>query len=401
MKLGIDRLLTEPELSAPLRGRRVAVLAHPASVTSGLVHTLDAVAGLPDIRLTAAFGPQHGIRGDKQDNMVETEDAIDPKHGIPVFSLYGKARRPTSEMCEMLDVLLIDLQDLGARIYTFLTTVLYALEAGARHAKEVWILDRPNPIGRPIEGTRLLPGNESFVGASTLPMRHGLTLGEAARWFVTRHGLDVKLQVVSMLGYNPHVAPGFGWCFGQIPWINPSPNAASLNMGRCYPGTVLFEGTTLSEGRGTTAPLEVIGAPDIDRDQILATMRNLRPDWLKGAYVRPCSFEPTFHKHTGMLCNGIQIHTDWRGYDHFVFRPYRLGNLFLKALRVVHPHYPIWRNHPYEYTGGRLPIDVIDGGPMLREWVDDPSSTFDEREAVLARDEAEWVDEINSVLLYP
>jgi uncharacterized protein YbbC (DUF1343 family) len=400
MKLGIDRVLEESDLRAALRDRRVALLAHPASITSGLVHSLDALGSVPGVRLTAAFGPQHGIRGDKQDNMIETEDTLDPARGIPVFSLYGKVRRPTREMCDTFDVLLVDLQDVGTRIYTFLTTLLYALEAGAAYGKEIWVLDRPNPAGRPIEGTRLLPGHESFVGASTLPMRHGLTLGEAARWFVAHFRLDVSFRVIEMKGYDPDAAPGYGWPLGQLPWVNPSPNAASLNMARCFPGTVILEGTTLSEGRGTTVPLEGVGAPDIDRDAILATMRENRPEWMRGAFVRPCSFEPTFHKHVGRLCHGIQVHTDWVGYEHAAFRPYRLITLFLKALRQVHPDYAIWRNHPYEYTENRLPVDVIDGGPLLREWVDDPRAGFEEREARLLRDEAEWAEERRPALLY-
>ncbi|MCA9571520.1 MAG: DUF1343 domain-containing protein, partial [Myxococcales bacterium] len=251
MQLGIDRLLADPALRRPLAGRRVAVLGHPASVTRDLTHTLDALATLDDLRLTAAFGPQHGMKGDKQDNMIETADEVDPKLGIPVFSLYGEVRRPTDAMLDTFDVLLVDLQDVGTRIYTFLTTLLYVLEAGAAKGKSVWVLDRPNPAGRPVEGTLLLPGHESFVGAAELPMRHGLTLGEAARWFVRRFGLDVDLHVVPMEGYAPNAAPTFGWST-ELAWVNPSPNAASLSMARCFPGTVVLEGTTLSEGRGTT-----------------------------------------------------------------------------------------------------------------------------------------------------
>jgi uncharacterized protein YbbC (DUF1343 family) len=366
-----------------------------------MVHTLDALADLPGVRLTAALGPQHGILGDKQDNMVETEDSLDPQRGIPLFSLYGAVRRPTARICETFDVLLVDLQDLGTRVYTYLTTVLYVLEAGAEQGKEIWILDRPNPAGRPVEGTRLLPGNESFVGASTLPMRHGLTLGEAARWFVAAHAIDVDLQVVQMSDYDPHRPPGLGWC-PELPWINPSPNAGSLNMARCYPGTVLLEGTTLSEGRGTTVPLEVAGAPDLRRDAILADMRALGPGWLDGVLLRPCAFEPTFHKHSGALCHGFQLHTDWpAGYRHAAFRPYRLLSLFLKALRRVHPDYSLWHDHAYEYTEGRLAIDVIDGGPLLRRWVDDPAADIEEREARLTGDEASWIEQRRSVLLYP
>lgn len=400
MQLGIDRLLADPALRRPLAGRRVAVLGHPASVTRDLTHTLDALATLDDLRLTAAFGPQHGMKGDKQDNMIETADEVDPKLGIPVFSLYGEVRRPTDAMLDTFDVLLVDLQDVGTRIYTFLTTLLYVLEAGAAKGKSVWVLDRPNPAGRPVEGTLLLPGHESFVGAAELPMRHGLTLGEAARWFVRRFGLDVDLHVVPMEGYAPNAAPTFGWST-ELAWVNPSPNAASLNMARCFPGTVVLEGTTLSEGRGTTVPLEVVGAPDIPRDAIVDRMHALAPHWLEGCRIRQNAFEPTFHKHAHRLNLGIQIHTDWPGYAHDRFRPYRLISLFLKSLRDLRPDYPIWRDHPYEYTEGRLPVDVIDGGPLLREWVDDPEGTVADRDARLLPDEAAWIEARAPFLLYP
>jgi uncharacterized protein YbbC (DUF1343 family) len=264
MRLGIDRLLAEGELRRPLQGRRVALLGHPASVNHVGRHSLDALMALGGLDMTAAFGPQHGMRGDKQDNMVESADYTDPLHGIPVFSLYGTVRYPTDAMLDTFDLLLVDLQDIGTRIYTYVTTLAYMLEACAKHGKAVWVLDRPNPAGRPIEGSILEPGWESFVGAGQLMMRHGLTLGELAQWFVKHKGLELELGVVAMEGYDPDAGPGYGWPRDEIPWVNPSPNAASLNMARCFPGTVLLEGTTLSEGRGTTVPLEVIGAPDID-----------------------------------------------------------------------------------------------------------------------------------------
>ena len=261
MKFGIDRLLADPALRAPLAGKRVALLAHPASVTADLTHSLDALAACGDIRITAAFGPQHGMRGDKQDNMVETADYNDPQHGIPVFSLYGEVRRPTGQMMSTFDVVFIDLQDLGCRIYTFITTLLYMLEACAKEGKAVWVLDRPNPAGRPIEGLTLRAGWESFVGAGPIPMRHGLTLGELGAWFVKHFKLDVDYRVIAMEGYRPDEAPGYGWPLGERTWINPSPNAPNLWMARAYAGTVMLEGTTLSEGRGTTRPLELFGAP--------------------------------------------------------------------------------------------------------------------------------------------
>ncbi|HEV7157238.1 MAG TPA: DUF1343 domain-containing protein, partial [Caulobacteraceae bacterium] len=245
MKFGIDRLLAEPDLRRPLAGARVALLAHPASLTAALTHSLDALAALPEVRLTAAFGPQHGLRGDKQDNMIETADFVDPVHGVPVFSLYGEGRRPTSAMVDTFDVLLVDLQDVGTRIYTFVTTLLYVLEAAAAHGKAVWVLDRPNPIGRPVEGLKLRPGWESFVGAGPLPMRHGLTLGELGGWFVGARKLDVDYRVIGMEGWAPEAGPGFGWPLGERAWINPSPNAPNLSMARAFPGAVMVEGATL------------------------------------------------------------------------------------------------------------------------------------------------------------
>jgi len=250
---GIDRLIADRELRAPLEGKRVALLAHPASVTRDLTHSLDALAAA-GLNLTAAFGPQHGLRGDKQDNMVESEDFTDPALKIPVFSLYGEVRRPTGQSMGTFDTILVDLQDVGCRIYTFITTLLYVLEAASEHGKSVWLLDRPNPAGRPVEGLSLRAGWESFVGAAPMPMRHGLTLGELGRWFVREFNLDVDYRVIRMEGWRPGEGPGFGWPAERV-WINPSPNAANLNMARAYAGTVMLEGTMISEGRGTTRPL--------------------------------------------------------------------------------------------------------------------------------------------------
>ncbi|MBU6395969.1 MAG: DUF1343 domain-containing protein [Sphingomonadales bacterium] len=399
MKFGIDRLLADPALRAPLEGKRVALVAHPASVTEGLVHSLDALAACPGITLTAAFGPQHGLRGDKQDNMVETEDFIDPALGIPVFSLYGEVRRPTARMMDSADVFLFDLQDLGCRIYTFVTTLLYLLEAASGTGKAVWVLDRPNPAGRPVEGTTLLPGWESFVGAGPMPMRHGMTLGEMGRWFVDHFKLDVDYRVVAMEGWEPE-GPGFGWPLNRI-WINPSPNAASLNMARAYAGTVMIEGATVSEGRGTTRPLEVLfGAPDVDAKAVLAEMRAFAPEWLEGCALRECWFEPTFHKHVGKLCNALMVHAEGAFYDHHAFRPWRLQALAFKAIRRLYPDYPLWRDFPYEYVTDKLAIDVINGGPGLRTWVDDPASTGADLEALAGPDEAAWRDVRAPFLLY-
>ncbi len=400
MKFGIDRLIEDAALRRPLAGRRVALLAHPASVTRDLVHSLDAFAALTDIHVAAAFGPQHGLRGDKQDNMVESPDYTDPVHGIPVFSLYGEVRRPTAQMMDSFDVLLVDLQDLGCRVYTFVTTLRYILEAAAQHGKSVWVLDRPNPAGRPVEGLALRAGWESFVGAGPLPMRHGLTLGELARWFVRTLRLDVDCKVVSMQGWEPESAPGYGWPLGERAWVNPSPNASNLWMARCYAGTVMLEGTTLSEGRGTTRPLELFGAPDIDARALLATMEAIAPQWMRGCRLRECRFEPTFHKHAGTLCAGLQIHVEDAAYAHEEFRPWRLLALVFKALRTLRPDYALWREFAYEYERERLAIDVINGGELLRRWVDDPASVPADLDALAAADEQAWREEREAVLLY-
>ncbi|WP_379554631.1 exo-beta-N-acetylmuramidase NamZ family protein [Qipengyuania sp. DGS5-3] len=400
MKFGIDRLLADPALIDELNGRRVALVAHPASVTADLTHSLDALIAA-GVNVTSAFGPQHGLKGDKQDNMVETADETDPKYGIPVFSLYGEVRRPTGQMMSSADVFLFDLQDLGCRIYTFVTTLLYLLEEAEKAGKEVWVLDRPNPAGRPVEGTLLVPGHESFVGAAPMPMRHGLTLGEMGHWFIKHFELDVEYRVIAMEGWDPN-GPGHGWPEDRI-WINPSPNAASVNMARAYAGTVMIEGATLSEGRGTTRPLEVLfGAPDVDAEAALAEMERLAPEWLAGCILRPCWFEPTFHKHAGELCNALMIHAEGPHYDHAAFRPWRLQALAFKAIRRLYPDYPIWRgtDFKYEYTEDVLAIDVINGGPSLREWVDDPAAEPGDLDALASADEAQWREDVREHLLY-
>jgi uncharacterized protein YbbC (DUF1343 family) len=400
MKFGIDRLVAEHALRARLSGKRVALLAHPASVTENLTHSLDALAACGDIKINAAFGPQHGLRGDKQDNMIESPDFKDPVHGIPVFSLYGLVRRPTDAMMDECDVILVDLQDLGCRIYTFVTTLRYVLEAAAKHRKSVWVLDRPNPVGRPIEGLTLRAGWESFVGAGPLPMRHGLTLGELGLWFVRTLKLDIDYRVVEIEGWHPDASPGFGWPLDTRIWINPSPNAPNPWMARAYAGTVMLEGTTLSEGRGTTRPLELFGAPDIDARKVIKEMESLAPQWLAGCRLRECWFEPTFNKHVGRLCHGVQIHTEGPAYDHRTFRPWRVQALAFKAIRRLYPDYQLWRDFAYEYEKDRLAIDVINGSPLLRKWVDDASAKPQDLDALAMNDEKAWSGERRAYLRY-
>ncbi|MDG1143628.1 MAG: DUF1343 domain-containing protein [Burkholderiales bacterium] len=401
MKFGLDRLRQEKKLHQHLIGHRLALLGHPASVDEDLRHALDVVAGIPDLELVAAFGPQHGLRGDKQDNMIESPEFLDPIHKIPVFSLYGDARRPTQAMMESFDVLLVDLQDLGCRIYTYITTLRYLLEACAKHKKKIWVLDRPNPIGRPVEGLLLKPGWESFVGAGELPMRHGLTIGELSRWFVDKYGLSVDLTVIEMEGWTPLRAPGFGWPLNERVWINPSPNAPNLSMARCYPGTVMLEGTRLSEGRGTTRPLEIFGAPDVSAKNLIERMQRIAPDWMMGCTLRSCWFEPTFHKYAGQLCEGVQIHVDDpSGYDHLQFRPWRLMCLVFKALKSLNAGYPMWRDFEYEYERDRLAIDLINGSSIMREWVENDAATMGDMESLALLDEQSWLNERRPYLIY-
>ena len=398
VSFGIDRLIADAELRKPLEGKRVALLAHPASVTADLTHSLDALMAT-GLNISAVFGPQHGVRGDLQDNMMESPDFNDPTYGMPVFSLYGEVRRPTGQSMHTFDVMLVDIQDLGCRIYTYITTLLYVLEAASQHGKEVWVLDRPNPAGRPVEGLTLLPGWESFVGAGPMPMRHGMTLGEIGQWFIDHYKLDVDYRVITMAGYDPDAVPGFGWPTERV-WINPSPNAANLNMARAYAGTVMVEGATISEGRGTTRPLELFGAPDIDAKAVIAEMRRIAPQWLEGCSLRDMYFQPTFHKHVGALCSGVFIHAEGPAYDHQAFKPWRVQALGFKAIRSLYPDYGLWRDFPYEYEFDKLAIDVINGGPGLRAWVDDAGAVAADLDAVTLPDEAAWVESRRPYLLY-
>lgn len=384
-KFGVDVLLHSVELKKELTGKKLALVAHPASVTKELEHSLDALIK-HGFNVVSSFGPQHGMRGEKQDNMIESEDYLDPVHKIPVYSLYGKVRRPTQESIQTFDICLFDLQDVGTRIYTFLTTLLYMMEACAQAGKEVWILDRPNPAGRSVEGFTLQKGWESFVGAAEIPMRYGLTLGEIAFWFKDHFKLNLKLKLIKMENYSFKSS----WP-ENTPWVNPSPNASNVYMSRCFPGTVMFEGTTLSEARGTTRPLEMFGAPELDISKIIQTMKSFAPQWMKGCLLRPCFFEPTFNKHQKSLCHGIQIHIDGDFYSEFEFKPFRLVSLFFKALRLNYPEYPIWRNFAYEYVFDKLAIDVINGGTYLREWVDNKNSTVEEFEQKCQSDEKSWI----------
>jgi len=400
MNLGIDELLSNPSIRASLKNKKVAFLGHNASVTSDGQFSLDAIIGCGEIKIVSAFGPQHGIHSEKQDNMIESNDFMYPRYHIPVFSLYGKVRRPTREMIDTFDIVLVDIQDIGSRVYTYMTTLFYMMESCSGTGKSVWILDRPNPAGRPVEGSILVKGWESFVGSGSLIMRHGLTIGELALWYKDEKKLELDLRIIRMKDYNPEAKPGFGWPVFEFSWVNPSPNASSLNMARCFPGTVLFEGTTLSEGRGTTTPLEMVGAPDIDFILIIEKMSLLEPEWMKGCVVMPCTFEPTFDKHYGKLCSGIHIYTDNRLYKHHHFKPYRLCALMIKAIRLILPDYPLWRQFVFEYETERMAIDLLCGGTFLREWVEDTNADFSDLNNFLRKDEVRWIHIREPFLLY-
>ncbi|MCG8479493.1 MAG: DUF1343 domain-containing protein [Spirochaetales bacterium] len=416
------------ELSALLAGRRVAVLSHPAGVDAELTPGIDRLAswlaghdrsGAPPpsgARLTALFGPQHGLRGEKQDNMVESEDYTDRATGLPAFSLYGTTRRITAAIADTFDVLLVDLQDVGVRVYTFLTTLAYILEDLApRPEKEVWVLDRPNPTGRLVEGLSLEAGHESFVGVASIPMQHGFTLGEFALWYRDTRGLATRLTVVPMTGWNPAVHRD-AWPADRV-WVQPSPNMPGLYTTRAYPGTVILEGTTLSEGRGTTRPLSVMGHPGVDWDAVLDWVRSNtsehrsgepgEPDRspgpcgedaagakadhaLAGCRVRRLTFQPTFHKHANIPTAGIDIVAEGRFWDPERFRPYRLVAAVLKAIRTLHPDIELWSPPPYEYEFECVPVDVITGGMRFREWVDGATTTWADLSEALDADEGEW-----------
>lgn len=397
MKMGLEVLLADKKMVQALRKKRVALVCHPASVDDKLQHSFDLLH--KHIGLSAAFGPQHGVKGEKQDNMIESDDFLHPEYKIPIFSLYGKVRTPTPEMMETFDVLLFDLQDLGCRIYTFITTLLYVMQECAKLKKQVIILDRPNPAGREVEGFSLRPGWESFVGATEFPMRHGLTTAEMALFYKEHFAMDLDLKIIKMKGYDPEKGPGFGWPTDRV-WVNPSPNAQTLNMARAYCGTVMIEGTTISEGRGTTRALEQVGASDIDFAAVMKLMQKKAPQWLKGIILRECFFEPTFHKHEKKLCHGFQIHADIPDYKPQLFKPYRLIALMLKCVRELYPNYPIYRDFAYEYTVGKMPFDVINGGPELREWIENPKAKPAELEKALKKDEKAWLKTRRKFLLY-
>ena len=356
VRLGSDVLLA----SGRLAGKRVGVVCNHASIDRGFLHIVDRLAAADDLTLAAIFGPQHGFRSDVQDNMIETPHGDDPSRRVPIYSLYSETREPTAEMLRGLDVLVIDLQDIGARIYTYIYTMANCLRACGRHGIPVIVCDRPNPInGTDVEGALLVKGHESFVGLYPIPMRHGMTIGELARLFNDRFRLGAMLEVVKMEGWRRDMYADAT----DLPWVMPSPNMPTLDTAIVYPGTVLFEGTMLSEGRGTTRPFELVGAPWIDAERFAREMNALE---LPGVIFRPAVFEPTFQKHAKETCGGCQIHVT----DRASFKPVMTGAALIQMFRKLDPQNFAWRQPPYEYEHEKLPIDILAGSPVLRRQIE-------------------------------
>ena len=351
VRLGSDVLLA----SSRLRGARVGVVCNPASIDHSFRHIIDRLATADGVTLAAIFGPQHGFRSDVQDNMIETPHRDDPRRRVPIYSLYSDTREPTAEMLRGLDVLVIDLQDIGARIYTYIYTMANCLRAAARHGVPVIVCDRPNPIGSDVEGASLRPGYESFVGQFPIPMRHGCTIGELARLFNEHFAIGAPLEVIPMEGWQrDSYADATG-----LPWVMPSPNMPTLDSAVVYPGTVLFEGVLVSEGRGTTRPFELVGAPWIDAERFADAMN---AHALPGALFRPAVFEPTFQKYAKQPCGGCQIHVT----DRLAFKPMLTGAALIREFRRTNPDAFAWRQPPYEYEDEKLPIDILAGSDELR-----------------------------------
>jgi uncharacterized protein YbbC (DUF1343 family) len=355
---GIDGLLARDR--GLVSGRRIGLVCNPASIDASFRHSADRLAGDPELTLAALFGPQHGFRSDLQDNMIETPHARDERRRVPVYSLYSETREPTAEMLRDLDVLVIDLQDVGTRVYTYIYTMANCMRAAARHGVRVVVCDRPNPVGgEAVEGALLGGAWTSFVGQFPIPLRHGLTIGEAARLFNDAFGINAALDVVPLDGWRRSMY------FDEtgLPWVIPSPNLPTLDSAIVYPGMVLVEGTMVSEGRGTTRPFELIGAPWIDGDA-LADAMNARG--LPGVRFRPHAFEPTFQKHAKQTCGGCQIHV----LDRQAFRPVRTAVELLAEIRREAPRGFAWKQPPYEYEHDRMPIDLLYGSDRLRTAVD-------------------------------
>ena len=377
IRLGSDLLFESKRLA----GARIGVVCNHASINREFVHVIDRAAATDGVTLGAIFGPQHGFRSDVQDNMVETPHHDDARRRVPIFSLYSETREPTGHMLGNIDVLVVDLQDIGARIYTYVYTMANCMRAAAKHRLQVIVCDRPNPIGgQAVEGATLRRGWESFVGLFPIPMRHGMTIGEIAKLFNDAFGIGASLEVIPMEGWSRSMYADAT----ALPWVMPSPNMPTLDTAVVYPGTVLFEGTMLSEGRGTTRPFELVGAPWIEAERFAAEMNALG---LPGARFRPAGFEPTFQKHARQSCGGCQIHV----LDREAFRPVMTGVALIDRFRRFDAGRFEWRQPPYEYEHDKMPIDILAGSDVLRTQiesgmpVDEIAASWQEDEAAFRR----------------
>lgn len=385
--LGLENLLN---LSAHLlKGARVGLICNPSTVDHRYRHAADLFRAHSGINLTTLFGPQHGIRGETQDNMIEWDGFRDSRTGVMAYSLYGEFREPTASMLENVDVLVFDVQDVGTRVYTFIYTMALAMKAARKNGKRMLVLDRPNPIGgEAIEGHLLESGSESFVGMFPIPMRHGMTICELALMFNREFGIDCELEIAPMTGYRRD-----RW-FDETdaPWVIPSPNMPTIDTAMVYPGTVYVEGTKISEGRGTTRPFEINGAPSVNSHEMAGYLNDLN---LPGVYFRPHSFIPTFQKHAGRLCHGVQIHV----LDRRVFKPVLTGIALIKAVHDLYPAEFQWQTPPYEYVFDRLPFDVIAGTTRLREQIERAASIQEIGES-WRTDESDFAERRAPYLLY-
>lgn len=399
---GLEVFEKDTKLLKNLRGKRVALLGHPASVNARFVSSAKIVEKLAkryNFTLTALFGPQHGFHGEKQDNMVESDDFTDNSTGLMTFSLYGSTRRLTPKMIDSFDVILIDLQDVGVRVYTFLTTLCYILEDLSNYKeKSLIVLDRPNPTGRAMDGLTLQKGWESFVGVDSIPMQHGLTFAEFAMWYRDVKKLAVNLSVVPMKGFTPENI-SCSWPESRV-WVQPSPNMPALYTVRPYAGTVILEGTTLSEARGTTRPLSMMGHPDVDWSYVINWLEENAPEAIKGCFLRKVFFQPTFHKHANTLTPGIEIITEGAFYDPSLFKPFLLIACILKAIKLKYPQLNLWTEPPYEYEYDKTPVDVITGGTIFREWVEAKNSSIEALSDKIEEDVFRWKKEVEKYYLY-
>jgi uncharacterized protein YbbC (DUF1343 family) len=399
---GLEAFVKDVELLQTMNGQRVALLGHPASVDSSLVSSADIVQQLSkqyEFNLTALFGPQHGFFGEKQDNMIESGDFTDSSTGLITFSLYGETRRLTHEMIDSFDMILVDLQDVGVRVYTFLTTLCYLLEdLSGYNDKALIVLDRPNPTGRAMDGLTLQKGWESFVGITSIPMQHGLTLGEFALWYKDANKLSTDITVVPMEEFTPENSAS-PWPESRI-WVQPSPNMPGLYTVRPYAGTVILEGTTLSEARGTTRPLSMLGHPDVDWGSVIHWLTENAPESMGGCLLRRVIFQPTFHKHANIPTPGLEIITEGSFYDPLTFKPYLLIASILKVIRQNHPELKLWTDPPYEYEYEKTPVDVITGGKTFREWVESKNSSVNDLADKIERDVNRWRKEAEKYYLY-